>query len=206
MAGLTLAMPLVCHADYPAIWWAPIPKSEAKSWEILPQEAAPGEVILSKRNELGILSNFAATPFIYHGKKYASVEGFWQMTKYPEGPEDPRSHGVSWPHTREQVGQMVSFEAKKAGDEAEDLMKKLKVDWVTFENKRMIYREQKKGDFYNLIHAVMWEKLQQNPRVKETLLKTGNLILKPDHHQEPDAPPAWHYYQIYMEFREKLKN
>jgi hypothetical protein len=48
-------------------------------------------VILSKRNELGILSNFAPTPFTLHGKRYASVEGFWQMMLYPENSNDPRA-------------------------------------------------------------------------------------------------------------------
>jgi hypothetical protein len=42
------------HA-YPAAWWAPVPRESAASWEILPQDAGPGEVILSKRTELGIL-------------------------------------------------------------------------------------------------------------------------------------------------------
>ncbi len=71
-------------------------------WEILPQAAKPGEVILSKRNELGILSNFAATPFVLHGKRYASVEGFWQMMLYPEGAGDARAQDASvvWPHKR----------------------------------------------------------------------------------------------------------
>ncbi|MGH9804312.1 MAG: hypothetical protein ACRD4D_03990, partial [Candidatus Acidiferrales bacterium] len=76
---------------YPAHWWAPIPVAEKQWWEILPQEARPGEVIVSKRNELGLLSNFAATPFTFRGKRYASVEGFWQMLLYPEGPDDPRA-------------------------------------------------------------------------------------------------------------------
>ena len=40
-----------------------------------PQAAGPGEVILSKRNDLGILSNFAPTPFVYHGIRYASWKG-----------------------------------------------------------------------------------------------------------------------------------
>src|SRR6266702_4460357 len=71
---------------YPSHWWTPVSKEGAPSWEILPQEAGPGEVILSKRNELGLLSNFAATPFTFHGRRYASLEGFWQMMKYPEGP------------------------------------------------------------------------------------------------------------------------
>ena len=48
---------------YPAHWWAAVSKDGAPSWEILPQETGPGEVILSKRHELGLLSNFAPTPF-----------------------------------------------------------------------------------------------------------------------------------------------
>ena len=76
---------------YPAHWWQEVPRQEAAAWEILPQDAGPGEVILSKRNELGLLSNFAATPFTFHGKRYASLEGFWQMMKYPEGDDDPRA-------------------------------------------------------------------------------------------------------------------
>ena len=51
------------HTGYPVHWWAAVPESQRASWEILPQAAKPGEVILSKRNELGILSNFSATPF-----------------------------------------------------------------------------------------------------------------------------------------------
>src|SRR5260221_974694 len=39
-----------------------------------------------KRNELGLLSNFAPTPFTFRGQRYASLEGFWQMMLYPEGP------------------------------------------------------------------------------------------------------------------------
>jgi hypothetical protein len=56
-------------------------------WEVLPQEAGPGEVILSKRHELGLLSNFAPTPFTFRGRRYASLEGFWQMMLYPESEE-----------------------------------------------------------------------------------------------------------------------
>src|SRR5450631_3378979 len=79
------------HGRYPAHWWAPVPEDQKAVWEILPQAAKSGEVILSKRNELGILSNFAGTPFTLRGARYASVEGFWQMMLYPEGPGDPRA-------------------------------------------------------------------------------------------------------------------
>jgi hypothetical protein len=61
---------------YPSHWWTPVSEVGKPDWEILPQEAGPGEVILSKRNELGLLSNFAATPFTYRGKRYASLRVF----------------------------------------------------------------------------------------------------------------------------------
>ena len=114
------------NGGYPAHWWTRVPTEPAPAWEILPQAAKLGEVILSKRNELGILSNFDATPFTFHGKRYASGEGFWQMMLYPEGPGDPRARasGIAWPHTREEVAAMTAFEAKDAGTAAEENMRK----------------------------------------------------------------------------------
>jgi predicted NAD-dependent protein-ADP-ribosyltransferase YbiA (DUF1768 family) len=193
---------------YPAHWWTAVPKEGAPAWEILPQEAGPGEVILSKRNELGLLSNFAATPFVFHGKRYASLEGFWQMMKYPEGPEDPRASflGLSWPYSREQVAQLVSFEAKRAGTVAEGNMKKMGITWVTFEGKRMEYEPSTPGEHYRLIVEATREKVGQNPEVKRVLLVTGDLVLKPDHRQEPDAPAAWRYYGILTEIRAELQS
>jgi predicted NAD-dependent protein-ADP-ribosyltransferase YbiA (DUF1768 family) len=192
---------------YPAHWWTPVPRKGAPSWEILPQEAEPGEVILSKRNELGLLSNFAATPFTFRGKHYASLEGFWQMMKYPEGSGDPRAAytGLRWPFTRERVAQMTGFEAKHAGTAAEENMKKMGITWVTFEGKRIEYRPPAPGEHYRLIVEATWEKVRQNPKVKRVLLSTGDLVLKPDHHQEPNAPAAWRYYDILMQIRTTLQ-
>jgi predicted NAD-dependent protein-ADP-ribosyltransferase YbiA (DUF1768 family) len=197
---------LAARADYPAHWWTPVPMNGAPGWEILPQAAGPGEVILSKRNELGLLSNFAATPFTFHGKRYASLEGFWQMMKYPEGPDDPRATfpGIQWPYTREQVAQLTSFEAKHAGDLGEKNMLTMGITWVTFEGKRMEYKPTIPGEHYRLIVEATREKVRQNPDVRKVLLATGDLILKPDHHQEPDAPAAWHYFEILMQIRAEL--
>ena len=193
--------------SYPSRWWTPVPKEGAPSWEILPQEAGPGEVILSKRHELGLLSNFAATPFTFHGQRYASLEGFWQMMKYPEGPADPRATfpGAHWTCTRSQVAQLTGFDAKKAGALAEQNMKLMGINWVTFEGKRMEYRPATPGAHYHLIVEATRQKVRQNPEVKKVLLATGNLILKPDHHQEPDAPAAWKYYEILTRIRSKLQ-
>lgn len=197
----------VNNPQYPSHWWQPISKDGAPAWEIMPQEAGPGEVILSKRNELGLLSNFAATAFELDGKTYASVEGFWQMLKYPEGPNDERlkNSQIKWPYTREQVSKMIAFEAKNAGKIASENMKKLKIDWVTYNGKKIIYHEPSKGDFYQLIVRAEWAKIQQNSNVKSVLLKTGNLKLRPDHIEEPDAAPAWKYYEIWMNIRSQLQ-
>jgi hypothetical protein len=66
----------LCGQKYPQHWWTPVPEANKPDWEILPQAAKPSEVILSKRNELGILSNFAPTPFTLYGKRYASSKDF----------------------------------------------------------------------------------------------------------------------------------
>ncbi len=193
---------------YPQSWFAPIIDANKPDWEILPQEARPGEVILSKRNELGLLSNFAPTPFTYRGKRYASLEGFWQMMLYPEGPDDPRSKfpGVEWKYTREQVAQMTAFEAKTAGTLAEENMKKLGIDWVSFEGKRFPYRSATPGEHYRLIVEATRAKVEQNENVRGVLLATGGLKLRPDHYGEPGAPPEWRYYEILMQVRSGLRN
>jgi len=198
---------LAARTNYPAHWWTPVPTNGAPAWEILPQAAAPGEVILSKRHELGLLSNFAPTPFTFHGHRYASLEGFWQMMKYPENDADPRATapGVRWAYTRAQVAQLTAFDAKKAGDLAEQNMKTIGINWVTFEGRRMEYRAPGESEFYRLIVAATREKVRQNPAVQKVLLATGNLILKPDHYQEPGAPAAWHYYEILTRIRTELQ-
>lgn len=193
---------------YPAHWWTPVPEAGKPDWEILPQEAGPGEVILSKRNELGLLSNFAPTPFVFRGRRYASLEGLWQMMLYPEGPTDPRAKfpGLEWKYTRERVGQMTAFEAKAAGTLGEENMKRMGITWVTFEGRRLRYRSAVRGEHYRLIAAATVEKVMQNSAVKKVLLATGDLVLKPDHHQEPNAPPEWRYFEILTEIRRKLQS
>ena len=195
------------RSRYPEHWWAAVAPSEAASWEVLPQEAGPGEVVLSKRNELGLLSNFAATPFELDGQRYASLEGFWQMMLYPEDAADPRASfpGIEWKHTRAQVSAMTAFEAKAAGDLAWDNMKKMGINWVTYRGKRMDYYVPEKGEHYALIVRATRAKVEQNPEVRKVLLATAGLKLRPDHHQPADAPPSWRYFDIYMELRGSLR-
>lgn len=201
------AASLASRSHYPAHWWAPVPREGAPDWEILPQEAGPGEVIVSKRHELGLLSNFAATPFNFQGKRYASVEGFWQMMLYPDGPDDPRAvfPGVEWLFTRDQVAQMTAFEAKHAGELAEQNMARMGITWVSFGGDRFAYRPARPGRHYALIVAAMREKVRQNPDVRKALLGTGDLVLRPDHHEEAGAVAAWRYCEILMRIRDEWR-
>ena len=198
---------LSARANYPARWWAPVPQEGAPEWEILPQAAGPGEVIVSKRHELGLLSNFAATPFTFRGRRYASLEGFWQMMLYPEGPGDPRASfpGITWAFTRDSVARMTAFDAKRAGALAEQNMARMGIGWVTFEGRRFAYRSARPGRHYRLIVAAMREKVRQNPEVKRVLLATGDLVLRPDHHEEAGACPEWRYCDVLMQIRAEAR-
>ncbi|MCC2679519.1 MAG: hypothetical protein K0R29_2095 [Pseudobdellovibrio sp.] len=205
--GCSTAAKKVFNDGYPDLWWQEVPKSELASWEIGPQEAdrSKGEVILSKRNELGKLSNFTPAPFTLDGTTYASIEGLWQSMKFPEGPKDERMKDktIVWPFTREQVQQMTSFEAKRAGDKAGDNMKKLGIEWVTYKGKKIDYKGTEKEVFYDIIFRASRAKLESNPDIKALLLRTKTLKLLPDHHQKPTDPPSYRYYEIYMKLREE---
>lgn len=198
---------------YPSHWWSPVSEEGKPEWEILPQEAKPGEVILSKRNELGILSNFAPTPIEFHRKRYASVEGWWQMQFYPESAVagsdgDPRATypGLTWPYTREQVAQLCGHEAYFAGDHGFKNMLAMGENYVTFEGRKLPYWVRDKGEHYELVVEALWTKLKQHENVKRALLATGDLILRADHYEPKDAPPSWGYYNIWMEIRATLRN
>jgi predicted NAD-dependent protein-ADP-ribosyltransferase YbiA (DUF1768 family) len=210
IAFVLLATSCAGHAknQYPTHWWDEVPADVLRSWEISPHTAGPDEVVLSKRNELGILSNFADTPIVFDGQKYPGLEGLWQSMKYPENAKDPRAThpGIKWKHDRRDVAQMLGHAAKKAGSLASKNMKSMGINWVSYKGKRMTYRTSEKGEHYKLIRRMMVEKIKQNPKVKDILLKTGDLKLLPDHKTKPTDPPAWKYFDIYMELRTKLQN
>jgi predicted NAD-dependent protein-ADP-ribosyltransferase YbiA (DUF1768 family) len=208
--GCTSVAQKVYNDGYPDIWWQEVPKDQLASWEIGPQEAdrSKGEVILSKRNELGKLSNFTPAPFTLDDVTYASIEGLWQGMKYPEGPGDERlkDPSIVWPYTREQVMQMSSFEAKHAGEVASQNMKKLGVRWVTYKGQKIDYRGTEQEKYYDIIYRASRAKLEANPDIKALLLRTGNLKLLPDHHQNAGDPPAYRYFEIYMKLRSEYQS
>ena len=73
--------------------------------------------------------------------------------KYPEDPDDERAKfpGIEWKYTRDEVAGLTAFDAKKAGDLGSANMRKMGIDWVTFEGKQVPYRPVEPGEHYRLI-------------------------------------------------------
>ena len=194
-----------CFGFYPPHWWTEIPRENIPSWEILPHEAKDGEVILSKRTELGVFSNLANTPFTYDRVLFQSVEGFWQMMKYPENTEDPRSK-LPYDKTRKDVASLHGFTAKKAGTLANKIMLDHHIDWISYQGRRFNYKDLAEGSafHYQLIYNAIKAKIDQNPKLKKLLKQTDGLVLRPDHYQSENLPKSYYYHQILMDIRDLL--
>ena len=98
---------------------------------------------------------------------------------------------------------MTGFEAKNAGNLANDNMQKMNINWVTLEGKKILFKTEERGEHYKIIKEALREKLKQNPEAMRILLLTGDLLLKPDHKMD-NPPPAWRYHEILMELRKEL--
>lgn len=196
-----------CEDPYPKSWWAEITRdANVPDWEILPQDATCPELILSKRNpDLALLSNFAATPFELDGVRYASVEGFWQMMKYPdpEIPNDPRTKSHSWTSMREKVSQLTGFDAKHAGNEANTILDRLGISWWSYRGHRFEAKGKDQAYHLDLITRAIVAKLAQNSNAARVLERSSGLTLRPDHHQAEDSPQAWRYTEILMRLRDQ---
>lgn len=186
--------------QHPTHWWSEIADPDKPIWEILPHEAGPGEVIVSKRNELGALSNLALTPFELDGLAYASVEALWQECKLPENASDSRA-ALPWPCDRAKMRTLHGLEAKRLGDQASALMKTHGIDWVSHGGEKFPYPESGRGPFYRLIRQAMEEKLRRHAGIRELLLATAPLRLQPDHVLYGPQSEAHRYCEIWMEIR-----
>ncbi|GAB4415038.1 MAG: hypothetical protein OHK0056_22310 [Bacteriovoracaceae bacterium] len=190
---------------YPSTWWQEVSRDGAPGWEILPQDAGKGEVILSKRTELGIFSNLSASVFTLDGEIYGSVEGLWQMMKYPDpsDPTDPR-HQFQYPFTRDEVKLMSMWDSKNAGNLANKVNHDNNINWISYGNHRFNYVDGGAGsDFhYQLIRRAFIAKANQNPDIKKLLMKTKGLKLKPDHHMRADSPASFKYHELWMDLRD----
>jgi len=205
---LLIAAKISFAAAYPTHWWQEISDDQRQgTWEILPHEAKKGELILSKRNELGVFSNLAHTPFFFEDEHYASIEALWQMMKYPDlsDTKDPRNVIHDYPFTRMQVFSMHGFDAKHAGDAANEINKIHKFNFVTYKHHHFNYKDMKQGSqlHYKIIKSAIEAKVKQNPSIYKLLLKTKGLRLMPDHKQGTNLPKSYAYHEILMEIRDR---
>ncbi len=194
---------------YPAAWFAPLPDGvKPASWEITPDRAKAGEVILSKRTELGVFSNFAATPFELDGTRFASIEGLWQSLYYPEDEKDPRFAAGKWPRTRAEVEALSGFVAKGAGNDARKLLEPAGLLYVTYRGRKFDPHGSDEDQKFHreLMERATRAKVEQNAAVKELLLRTGDLKLRPDHDQGPKATAAYRYFEILEKLRAEYRS
>lgn len=204
-SSLGFANLLETSSSYPSHWWKVVPREQAKSWEILPQDVLEGQVVLSKRNELGKFSNFANVSFVLDGVCYPTLEAFWQMMKYPESANDERHQWNSkWKYTRDHVASMNGYAAKSAGSYANYFMDKNNANWVTYRGEKLVFASNTDKAHYNLILRAFTEKLRQNPGLQELLRQTEGLDLFPDHHISDRSPIEWHYHKLWTLLRTQM--
>jgi hypothetical protein len=194
---------------YPSEWWTPVTDQKVPGWEVLPQAAKEGEVILSKRTALGVFSNLAHTPFELDGVKYASIEGLWQGMKYPDTSfeNDERLSISGWKNTREQVFQMYSWDSKEAGNFANQMYADNNLKFINYFEHKFIYTDGKEGSEFHLalITRAITAKVMQNPELKNLLLQTKGLRLRPDHIMSEKILPSFKYHEILMKIRDEME-
>jgi len=131
------------------------------------------------------LSNFSADSFVLEGEEMASVEGFIQGIKFPEGHP-----------TRQRAFQSVGVEARRSGRKAERKLvwwKEKAIPYGSSEHRQLIERA---------IHA----KFEQNNDARRTLLASEGMVLTHDlgHPESPNAIlPAKVFCDILTGIREE---
>lgn len=131
------------------------------------------------------LSNFSADAFLLDGEKMASVEGFIQGTKFPEGHP-----------TRQQAFKSVGVEAKR-------MSKKAERKFVWWKGRAISYGS---SEHYKLIERAIRAKFEQNTTAMDALLATRGMMLTHDL-GHPDPPntslPARVFCDILTRIREE---
>lgn len=138
------------------------------------------------------LSNFAHTPFELDGKRYESVEGFWQGLKFSEGSKE-----------REEAARLFGGRAKRLGREAGEVKE------VEYQGRKI---EAGSKEHHDLLRRAIEAKLEQNPLVLDLLLATGDkkithVLKRPDGSPLPDSKtiPGAVFAQILMDLRWELR-
>lgn len=138
------------------------------------------------------LSNLDYAPFVFNRQAYASIEGFWQGLKFPEGSE-----------MRAQVAAMSGLPSKKIGDTAEKS--------GTFQYLGETYQVGF-ARHQSLMKLALRAKFSQNPDCLQLLLATGDAEIVHDPKRKdgtsyPDSTtiPAEVFSRFLMEIRDEFR-
>lgn len=160
----------------------------AREWKKVPFNVASN----SKNRIEKRLSNLDYAPFVFNGQTYASIEGFWQGLKFPEGSE-----------MRAQVAEMSGLPSKMIGNTAE---KSETFQYLDETYHVGLARHQ------SLMKLALRAKFAQNPDCLQLLLATGDaqIIHEPkmkDGTPYPDSTtiPAAVFSRFLMEIRDEFR-
>ena len=132
------------------------------------------------------LSNFQLSPFSLDGVLFASIEGFIQGIKFPEG--DPR---------RERAFVSSGWDAKNLGGEADR-------SGAYWQGRKLIYGS---SEHHRLIERAIRARIAQNSGLAQVLASTGGATLV-HNTGEPESPttslPAVVFCRILTQMRDEL--
>ena len=144
----------------------------------------PLNIVSSSEDEtIRWISNFAYTPFVLHGRPYASVEAFWQSLKFPSEAD------------RKRIARLHGVEAKRAGKEAPSA-ETLQYQGATV---RVGCYEH-----WSLMQQACWAKFTQHGEARRALLATGTRPLIHKTRRDSRTIPGVMMADIWMNIRARL--
>jgi predicted NAD-dependent protein-ADP-ribosyltransferase YbiA (DUF1768 family) len=174
------------HAGHVLLVRADVGKGLALG-DLGPREAAcrePINVVSSHKDErIRLLSNFAWTPFELDGKRFNTVEGFWQGLKFPIASD------------RLRLARLTGIEAKRAG--------RVQGLGDTFEYGGEQIRVSTRGH-WQLMEQANWAKYSQVAEAREALLATAPRPLTHRVRRDSHTIPGVIMADIWMRIRDKL--
>jgi len=134
---------------------------------------------------LDLISNFAHTPFVLNGRRYSSVESFWQGLKYPDEKR------------RKEIAPLYGKEAMHAGADA--------LDTDTFEYGGQNVRVGT-YDHWRLMSMACRAKFSQHEEARSALLGTGDRPLTHITRKDSRTIPGVIMAEIWMRIRYRLRH
>ncbi len=133
--------------------------------------------------DVQLISNLAETPFELDGRRYASVESFWQGLKFPSESK------------REELAMLSGQEARQAGFDA------IEADSFVYDSQTV-----RTGTFdhWQLMKRACFAKFTQHEPAKHALLRTGQRPITHRMRKDSRTIPGVIMAEIWMQIRSKL--